>query len=75
MKTPYSESFDLSVQRELPGGFTIETAYVGRLGRHLLQSLDLAMPTDYVDPNGGGDYFTAGTQLVQTRRREWRFQS
>ncbi len=63
MKTPYSESFDLSVQRELPGGFTIEAAYVGRLGRHLLQSLDLAMPTDYVDPNGGGDYFTAGTQL------------
>ena len=33
IKTPYSETFDLSVQRELPGGFTFETAYVGRLGQ------------------------------------------
>ena len=65
MKTPYSESFDLSVQRELPGGFTLEATYVGRLGRHLLQSLDLADPTDYVDPGGGGDYFSAGTQLYK----------
>ncbi len=64
LKTPYSESFDLSVQRLLPGGFTFEAAYVGRLGRHLMQQLDLAEPTNLVDPNGGGgDYFTAGTQL------------
>ncbi len=63
MKTPYSETFDFSVQRELPGGFTLEAAYVGRLGRHLLQSLDLAEPVDYKDPQGGGDYYTAGTQL------------
>jgi Carboxypeptidase regulatory-like domain len=63
LKTPYSEAFDFSVQRELPGGFTLETAYVGRLGRHLLQSLDLAEPVNFVDPQGGGDYFTAGAQL------------
>ena len=50
IKTPYSESFDASVQRELPGGFTMEASYVGRLGRHLMQSLDLAEPVDYVDP-------------------------
>jgi hypothetical protein len=63
IKTPYSETFDMSVQRELPGGFTIETAYVGRLGRHLLQQLDLAEPVDFVDPSGGGDYYAAGSQL------------
>jgi hypothetical protein len=63
LKTPYSEAFDLSVQREIPGGFTIETAYVGRLGRHLLQSLDLAEPVNFVDPQGGGDYFTNGARL------------
>ena len=63
IKTPYSEAFDFSVQRELPGGFTLETAYVGRLGRHLLQQLDLAEPVDFVDPQGAGDYYTAGTQL------------
>ena len=63
LKTPYSETFDLSVQRQLPGGFTLETAYVGRLGRHLLQSQDLAEPVDYVDPQGGGDYYSAGAAL------------
>jgi hypothetical protein len=63
LKTPYSESFDLSFQRLVPGGFTFEMAYVGRLGRHLMQQLDLAEPTNLVDPAGGGDYFSAGTQL------------
>lgn len=65
LKTPYTEAFDLSVQREIGGGFTLETAYVGRLGRHLLQSLDLAEPVDYVDPQGAGDYYTAAKQLSQ----------
>ncbi len=63
LKTPYTEAFDLSFQREIGGGFTLETAYVGRLGRHLLQSLDLAEPVDLVDPQGGGDYYAAGSQL------------
>lgn len=63
LKTPYSENLDFSIQRELPGGFTLEATYVGRLAHHLLQSLDLAEPVDYVDPQGGGDYYAAGTQL------------
>jgi len=63
IKTPYTEAFNLSVQRELPGGFLIDAAYVGRLGRHLLQQLDLAEPVNYNDPKGAGDYFTAGTQM------------
>jgi hypothetical protein len=63
IKTPYTEAFDFSVQRELPGGFTVEANYVGRLGRHLLQSLDIAEPVDFVDTQGGGDYFTAAAAL------------
>lgn len=63
IKTPYSESMDFSVQRQLPAGFTIEANYVGRLGRHLLQSLDIAEPVDFVDTNGGGDYYNAGGKL------------
>ena len=63
LKTPYSEAFDLSIQRQIPGGFTLETDYVGRMGRHLLQQLDLAEPVDYVDPQGGGDYYAAGSAL------------
>jgi hypothetical protein len=61
--TPYVEAFNLSVQRELPGGFLFEASYVGRLGRHLMQQYDLAEPVDFNDPKGAGDYFTAATQL------------
>jgi hypothetical protein len=63
VKTPYVEAFNLSVQRELPGGFLLDTAYVGRLGRHLFQQLDLAEPVNLSDPKGAGDYFAAGTQM------------
>ncbi len=58
LKTPYSYAFNLSMEHQLPGGFVLENAYVGRLGRHLIQQLDLAEPTDYTDPQGGGDYFS-----------------
>ncbi len=63
LKTPYAYALDLSVQRELPAGFAVEANYVGRLGRHLLEQLDLAEPVDLADPKGGGDYFTAAAQL------------
>jgi hypothetical protein len=63
LKTPYTAALNFSVQRELPGGFIFEAGYVGTLGRHLLQSVDLAEPVNYKDPGGGGSYFTAAAQL------------
>jgi hypothetical protein len=63
LKTPYSESIDFSIQRQVRAGFTFEANYVGRLGRHLLQSLDLAEPVDFRDTVSGVDYFTAAAQL------------
>jgi len=63
LKTPYAYAFDASFQHELPGGFIFEESYVGRLGRHLLEQLDLAEPVNLVDPKGGGDYFHAADAL------------
>ena len=63
IQTPYSEVFNLSFQRQLRGGFTLETDYVGRVGRHLLQSMDLAQPLDLVDPKSGMDYYAAATMF------------
>ncbi|MFZ0745402.1 MAG: TonB-dependent receptor [Terracidiphilus sp.] len=63
LKTPYAYSLDFSIQRELPGGFVFEEDYVGRLGHHLLQQLDLAEPVNLVDKQGGGDYFHAAAEL------------
>jgi len=65
LKTPYSEVLDLSVTRELPGGFVFEAAYVGRLAHRLLQQRDLAMPLNLKDPKSGTDYFTAATALAK----------
>lgn len=63
LKTPYTEAFNLSVQHQFAKGWTLETDYVGNMGRHLIQSLDLAEPVDFIDPGGGGDYYSAGSQL------------
>jgi hypothetical protein len=51
------------VQKQIPGGFTVETSYVGRFGRRLLQTIDFAMPLNLVDSQGGGDYFSAAAAL------------
>jgi hypothetical protein len=61
LKTPYSELVDLSFTRELPGGFVLEAAYVGRFAHRLLQQRDLAMPLNLKDPKSGMDYFTAAS--------------
>lgn len=41
MRTPYAEQFNFSIQRELPGKFTLELGYAGSQGVRLLQSLQL----------------------------------
>jgi hypothetical protein len=63
ISTPYSFTMNLDVQRQLPKGFVLETAYVGRMGRHLIVQQDHAMPLDLVDPANGMDYFTAASLL------------
>ncbi len=65
LRTPYSYAMNVSVQRELPGGFTMELAYVGRMGRHLLQQTDLAAPLDFVDAKSGQDFYGAATVLTE----------
>ena len=60
-KTPYAETFNLSVQHEFPKGLTFTASYVGRLGRHLIQNLDVAMPTNLTDSHSGQTYFQAAT--------------
>ena len=54
---------DFSIERQVSNSWTIEAAYVGRLGKRLLQNLDLATPLDLVDPKSGMDYFNA-SQLM-----------
>ena len=60
-KTPYAETFNLSLQHEFPHNMAVTAAYVGRLGRHLIQNLDVAMPTNLFDPTSSQSYFQAAT--------------
>jgi hypothetical protein len=60
-KTPYAEAFNLTLQHEFPHNLAITASYVGRLGRHLIQNLDVAMPTNLYDPTSGQSYFQAAT--------------
>ena len=69
LKTPYAYTFDFSVGRELPKQFTLQFAYVGRLGHNLLTQRDLRQPLDLVDPKTGIDYFTAAARISQLGRQ------
>jgi hypothetical protein len=60
-KTPYAETFNLTMQHEFPHNTAVTLSYVGRLGRHLIQNLDVAMPTNLYDPISGQNYFQAAT--------------
>ena len=63
MNTPYAHVVNVSWQRQLPGGFVLETAYLGRFSRNTLQQIDLAQPLNLVDPKSGMTYFQAADQL------------
>jgi len=45
LDTPYTMSYSLSLQRELPYGIFAEAAYVANLGRHLIRQPDVNQPT------------------------------
>jgi hypothetical protein len=68
LKTPYSYTLDLAVARELPGGFSFEVAYVGRLAHRLLTQLDVATPLNLKDKATGVDYFTAVSTMAKLYR-------
>jgi hypothetical protein len=64
LRTPYSMSLNLSIQRELANNISVEVAYIGRLGRKILTNADLAMPVNLFDPASGDNYFSAASKLV-----------
>ncbi len=69
LRTPYAYTMDLSFSRDLSRQFSLQVAYVGRLGRNLLTQRDLRQPIDLVDPISKVDYFSAATRLAQLARQ------
>ena len=60
IKTPYAYTLDLSMSRQLKNGFSVEAAYVGRLGHRLMAQEDVAQPYNFVDKSTGIDYYSCG---------------
>ncbi len=64
IRTPYSMSANLSVQRELGKDMSLEVAYIGRFGRKLLIQGDLAQPVNLLDTQSQTFYYDAAKQLL-----------
>lgn len=68
IKSPTNYMWNLTYERELPKGLTIQASYIGRLGRDLLISRDVMMPNNLTDPKSGMDWYTAAGMLEDFRR-------
>lgn len=58
-KIPYSYTYSLGMQREIPGNMLLEVNYVGRLGRRLFTQADANQVLNFRDAGSGQFYFDA----------------
>lgn len=65
---PTHYSWNFTYERSLPKGFFVQTSYIGRAGRNLLASRDVAALNNLVDPISGMDWYTAAQMLENYRR-------
>jgi hypothetical protein len=60
LTTPYNHTVDATVQRALPGNLVMETGYIGRFARDLIQGLGLnSVPYFFRDPVSGQTFAQA----------------
>jgi len=63
VKTPYTHTFNFSLQRQITPRSAVQVAYVGSIGRRLPMQVDMAMPINLNDPTSNTRYFQAATML------------
>jgi hypothetical protein len=69
MKVGRSYNFDFSIQRELPGNMIVELAYIGRMGRHLPEDVNLnSAPYMMVDTASGQSFAQAYDAVANALR-------
>ncbi len=68
-RTGRSYNIDFSYQRELPGGLLMEMAYIGRLSRHLPQSVNVnSAPYMFLDTASGQTFAQAYDAVANALR-------
>jgi len=63
---PYSIEYSFGFQRELPGNFLLDVAYVGRQGRKLFSQADSSQVLDFKDP-ASGQFMLAAFNALQAQ--------
>jgi len=69
LHSPREYVWNFTLERELGKGGLISASYIGRAGRSLLLTHDIAQFTDLRDPKNGVDWYTAGTALEKLRQK------
>jgi hypothetical protein len=69
LHTPYSNTFSLGFQRELPAGFQLEVDYFGRFGRRLFVLADAGGIVNFTDP-ASGHSLVGDTTTLETLARQ-----
>ncbi len=64
LRAPYVMRYNVSFQREIKEGWTVNLAYVGSAGRRTLTSEDLATPLNIRDPQSGTTWYQAAQALL-----------
>jgi Carboxypeptidase regulatory-like domain len=65
-RTPYSIEYSFGFQREMPGNFILEMAYVGRQARKLFSQVDSSQVLDFRD-QGSGQFMLAAFNGLQSQ--------
>ena len=68
LTTPKEYVWNFTIERQMRAGLTLQLAYIGRMGRHLLAQRDVMAMNDLVDPKSGMDWYTAATALEKIRQ-------
>lgn len=64
LEAPYTENLNVSVERQMKGGFVLQATYMNRESHRSLIGEDMATPTNLVDPASGMTYYQAVAALA-----------
>ena len=63
LHSPTNHLVNLTISKELPGGWVVESSYVGRFAQDLTGQVDIASPPNIRDPISGTTWYQATDEL------------
>src|SRR4029078_10482820 len=63
LHSPANHLVNFTISKELPGGWIVESSYVGRFARDLIGQVDIASPPNIRDSVSGTTWYQATDEL------------